>query len=109
MVYFATGQSALSPEAAETLRQAAAKLRETPDLLVVIEGHADQRGEPDRNSQLSLLRAGSAAALLKQEGLESSRIQVRGVGSARPADSRNTPEAWARNRRVEVQTRVRRQ
>ena len=105
-IYFGTGQSTLSPEATEALRREAAKLLATPQMLIIIEGHADQRGEADRNNQLSLLRAGTVAAFLKEQGLEAGRIRVRGLGSARPVDQRNTPEAWARNRRVDVRTRM---
>jgi outer membrane protein OmpA-like peptidoglycan-associated protein len=40
--------------------------------------------------------------LVKQRGVDESRISVRSVGASQPADSGTTPQARARNRRVQV-------
>jgi outer membrane protein OmpA-like peptidoglycan-associated protein len=103
VIRFETSSSALAPADEEKLR-AMVRGRER-SVRIVVEGHADSRGETDRNERLSWQRARAVVTVL--EGLvPRARIQSRGLGSSRPLDPANTPEAWARNRRVEVQVRT---
>jgi outer membrane protein OmpA-like peptidoglycan-associated protein len=69
---------------------------------LIIEGHTDSRGRPEHNQQLSYLRARSVAAILVDQGIEANRLQVQGIGSARPLDNGTSSVALARNRRVEL-------
>ena len=43
-VFFATNESVLTTASRETLRKQAAWLRKNSDVLIVLEGHADERG-----------------------------------------------------------------
>jgi outer membrane protein OmpA-like peptidoglycan-associated protein len=102
MIHFSTGDSQLLPQAKAALERLAEKLKADPLLRVQIDGHADQRGEEDRNAVLSRLRAKSVADFLMEAGIERSRITTRGLGSTSLLDENNTPEAWAKNRRAEI-------
>ncbi len=68
----------------------------------VVEGHADQTGNPDFNIKISGLRAEAVRAALIARGLPAARISAKGFGSSRLLDTAMTPDAHARNRRIEI-------
>ncbi len=85
------------------LERAAALIRLYPEAPVRIEGHTDSVGPAERNRLLSLQRARRVRQLLAEHyGIDSRRIEVLGVGEARPIASNDTPEGRARNRRIEL-------
>ena len=84
------------------LRALAASMLADPTAEIVLEGHADQRGDPERNRMLSLERAKWAQTRLVELGVSASRIAVVGVGAERPRESGEDDAAVASNRRVEV-------
>ena len=59
-VFFATNESVLTTASRETLRKQAAWLRKNPEINVVLEGHADERGTREYNLALGERRANSA-------------------------------------------------
>ena len=66
-----------------------------------IEGHADARGESERNLRLSQLRAEAVAAYLNaQHGLPADRLRAVGRGSSEPLNTLR-PDA-PENRRVTI-------
>ena len=73
-----------------------------PHLSVVLHGHADERGNEDRNMALSMDRANRTAKYLISWRIDASRITVKGFGSRRPLVKGNIAAALAKNRRVEV-------
>lgn len=90
-----------SPSADDTeLRALAAAMLADPTAEIVLEGHTDQRGDPERNRMLSLERAKWAQTRLVELGVSASRIAVVGVGAERPRETDDA--AIAENRRVEV-------
>ncbi len=92
-----------SPIADDTeLRALAASMLADPTAEIVLEGHADQRGDPERNRMLSLERAKWAQTRLVELGVSASRIAVVGVGAERPRETGEDDAAVASNRRVEV-------
>lgn len=66
-----------------------------------IEGHASADGPEAYNVTLSSERAQRVADVLVELGFPRDKLTARGFGSSRPRDPRDTPEALARNRRVE--------
>lgn len=68
--------------------------------LIVLEGHADAKGNPAYNKVLSLRRAQSARSYLASKGIPSSKVKAVGKGSSEPVDKAN-PEDEV-NRRVRV-------
>lgn len=71
-----------------------------------VDGHADRT--PIRstrfatNWELSAARAIAVANLLIQEGLPANRVAAAAFGENQPLDTAETPEAYARNRRIEL-------
>ncbi len=101
-VRFPSSTATLAPDEEAALRSFARAVRRLPRLALSVEGHTDRRGERDLNERLSWLRAQAVAAILIAEGIPAGRISTRGLGSSRPADVGDAPEAWAHNRRVQV-------
>ncbi len=83
------------------LDDVASRMRQDPRARVVIVGHADKSERfPD---VVGRKRAEEVKDyLVKQRGVDESRISVRSAGSAQPADSGTTAAARAKNRRVQV-------
>ena len=98
-VFFATNKSSLTSASRETLRKQAAWLRKNPEINVVLEGHADERGTREYNLALGERRANSAKDYLMTYGIASSRISVISYGKERPVDSGSNPLSWSKNRR----------
>jgi OOP family OmpA-OmpF porin len=84
------------------LGRVALALRDAPDRRLLLRGHADRLGSPERNVVLSRRRADAVRRYLVALGAPGERIDVEPVGDAEPVDTSDTPEAWARNRRVQV-------
>jgi peptidoglycan-associated lipoprotein len=100
-IYFDFDKSALRPEAREQLTRAAAILRANPDAVIVLQGHADERGADDYNLALGRRRAAAARAFLLTQGVEERRLLTASEGERMPADPAHNPSAYSRNRRVE--------
>jgi peptidoglycan-associated lipoprotein len=98
-VFFATNESVLTTASRETLRKQAAWLRKNPEISVVLEGHADERGTREYNLALGERRANSAKDYLMTYGISSARISVISYGKERPVDAGSNPLAWSKNRR----------
>ena len=98
-VFFATNESILTTRSRDTLRKQATWLRKNPDITVVLEGHADERGTREYNLALGERRANAAKDYLMTYGISSNRISVISYGKERPVDSGSTPLAWSKNRR----------
>jgi outer membrane protein OmpA-like peptidoglycan-associated protein len=85
---------------------AAQRLKEKADVTVVIEGHADNRGNDDYNQKLGLQRAETIMNELAAQGIDRGRMSTISVGESKPLI--DTDNAWARavNRRVEFQVKA---
>jgi outer membrane protein OmpA-like peptidoglycan-associated protein len=83
------------------LDDVATRLKADPRSRVIIVGHADSQ---ERFPEVIARKRGEAAKdyLVKERGIEESRITVRSAAATKPADSGTDAAARARNRRVEV-------
>jgi outer membrane protein OmpA-like peptidoglycan-associated protein len=88
--------------AIHALRRLAQQLRADPDRQILLRGHADARGAPEHNLDLSRQRAEAVREYLVIRGAPADRLVVEAVGSAEPADPHEEPATWARDRRVEL-------
>lgn len=102
VIRFATNRMDLSHEERKKLLRLVARLRRSPQLRLRVDGHSDQRGEPDHNKRLSMLRARNVTAALVAAGIAPRRITTQAHGAARPESPGNRPGTWIRNRRVEI-------
>jgi outer membrane protein OmpA-like peptidoglycan-associated protein len=102
-IYFDTGSDRIRPESSGTLKEIGAMLKEHPDLKLTIEGHTDNVGSAPANQTLSEKRAAAVRQfLIETYQVEGGRLQAKGLGSANPATSNDTPEGRQQNRRVEL-------
>jgi outer membrane protein OmpA-like peptidoglycan-associated protein len=86
---------------------AAQRLKEKPELAVLIEGHTDSVGTDEYNQKLGLRRAQTVIKELSLQGIEANRMSVASLGETRPAINQDTDWARAVNRRVEFQVNTR--
>ena len=98
-VYFGFDSSELAGEAQATLDRQAAFLNVNPTMVVIIEGHADERGTREYNLALGDRRAVAVRDYLLAKGLNAARVRTVSYGKERPAVSGSNEEAWAKNRR----------
>jgi len=101
-VFFATASDRLSREARQTLEQVARDYRKQRNFRIVLGGHADERGAPDYNMELSRRRAAITARYLRSRGVPATAIDARHFGESEPRDPQSNQAAWAINRRVTV-------
>lgn len=100
-ILFAFSKSDLSDSAKMNLNNLATILKNNPNTNIEIQGHTDSRGTEEYNMGLSLRRANSVKDYLTSQGIDTSRMTVKGYGETAPAYSNDTPEGMAQNRRVE--------
>ncbi|WP_438996333.1 peptidoglycan-associated lipoprotein Pal [Candidatus Puniceispirillum sp.] len=99
-VYFDFDSSVLSYDAQVTLSRQSAFLQLNPEAVVVIEGHADERGTREYNLALGDRRASAARDFLLAKGIDAARIRTVSYGKERPAMLGSSEESWAKNRRA---------
>ncbi|MDP2701178.1 MAG: OmpA family protein, partial [Candidatus Rokubacteria bacterium] len=75
--------------------------------LVLIEGHADERGTNEYNLALGEKRAKAAMNYLVAQGVQASRITIISYGKERPVCTEKTEACWAKNRRDNFLTKAR--
>lgn len=99
-VNFQLNSYAIRDEDFAKLDRQAAKLNANPELDVVIEGHADERGTRDYNIALGLKRAQSVSEYLVAKGVNANRIKLVSYGKEKPLIKGSNEKAWAKNRRA---------
>ena len=99
-VLFALDSYELDSTAQATLDAQAAWLAQYPQVMITIEGHADERGTREYNLALGDRRANAAKNYLAGRGVAASRITTISYGKERPAVQGSNEEAWAQNRRA---------
>ncbi|EFH09352.1 peptidoglycan-associated lipoprotein Pal, partial [Teichococcus cervicalis] len=99
-VFFDTDSSSVRGDQRATLERQAAWLAQYPQVQVLMEGHADERGTREYNLALGQRRANSARDVLVAQGVAPARISTISYGKDRPAALGSTPDAWAQNRRA---------
>ena len=102
-ILFDTGSDRIRPESTPTLKEIGTMLKEHPDLSLMIEGHTDNVGAAASNQSLSDKRAEAVRQhMVKNYGVDESRLQAKGFGASKAATTNDTPEGRQQNRRVEL-------
>lgn len=105
---FPSGSIVIDEKGKQALKQLAAVLNKEPDINMAVEGHTDNKkvinlGQIKDNWDLSVLRATSVTRYLTEvEKIDPHRLTATGKSEFQPIDTSNTPEALARNRRIEI-------
>ena len=100
-IYFDHNAQNIGNSQTEKVRRAAELLAHNPDLVIVSEGHCDERGTSEYNITLGENRALTVRDLLIAYGVSPARLQTLSYGKERPADPAHNSAAWSKNRRVE--------
>lgn len=98
-IFFGTDRYDLSTEARQVLDAQAQWLQRFPNVSLVIEGHADERGTREYNLALGERRANSVKNYLTALGVSPTRLTTVTYGKERPAVPGANEAAWAQNRR----------
>ncbi len=101
-VNFDFDQSAIRADSRPILDEAAAVLKQNPNVRVSVEGHTDYIGTDEYNEKLSVRRAEAVFRYLVNRGVAPSRMGVIGYGRSRPVADNTTENGRAENRRVEL-------
>ena len=101
-VFFDNDKSTIKNQYKPEIAKVAEKMREYPNSVASIEGHASKTGPSARyNQRLSEARAVAVKSMLTNEfGIEPNRLSTVGYGYDRPIADNNTEEGRAMNRRV---------
>ena len=99
-VFFGFDSAELSSEAKTTLDNQSSFLNLNPTLVVVVEGHADERGTREYNLALGDRRAVAVRDYLLAKGLNAARVRTVSYGKERPSVSGSAENSWAQNRRA---------
>jgi chemotaxis protein MotB len=112
-VLFPTGSADLLPAGtdeirtlAATIKQIAAEIPPNLNWVLRVDGHADRKpidgGRFASNWELSAARAITVVKLLIAEGVPAAHLAATGFADYQPLDAADTPEAYAKNRRIEL-------
>ena len=112
-VLFPVGSADLTAAGQDQMNQLAATLKDIakeipPDVnwLLRVDGHADKQpisgGNFNSNWELSAERAITVVKLLIADGIAANRLAATGFGDNQPLDPADTPDAYKKNRRIEI-------
>jgi peptidoglycan-associated lipoprotein len=99
-VFFDFDSSVVRPDAEATIRRWADWMNSYSDILVVIEGHCDERGTREYNLALGERRANAVKNVLTALGVSPTRVATISYGKERPAVEGHNEAAWQQNRRA---------
>lgn len=101
-VYFHTGEATLNGAVAERVERLGEIMQGFDDFAIVIEGHADPRGDESYNEQLSAERAAAVREALLRAGLPGDKITTRATGERDSQSTDGDLDAMALERRVDL-------
>jgi outer membrane protein OmpA-like peptidoglycan-associated protein/uncharacterized protein YidB (DUF937 family) len=102
IINFATGSAQIPDYSVPFLNKAAEVIKLAPGTMVIeIQGHTDNTGDPAANLALSQQRADAVRTYLVQQGVAAASLTAKGYGDTKPLASNDTDEGRFRNRRIE--------
>lgn len=99
-IHFAFGGSSLEPSETLLMDANIRWLQAHPDVLVIIEGHCDERGTEEYNLALGERRARSVRDYFVEHGIAADRITLVSYGEERPSCTEENEACWRENRRA---------
>lgn len=99
-IQFERESATIDPVSKPTLDQLIRTISGCPTVRIVIEGHTDDQGSPDRNLPLSERRAQALLDYFVRGGIDPSRLTAIGYGGTRPVAENVSPAGRAKNNRV---------
>jgi peptidoglycan-associated lipoprotein len=106
-IYFDFDKYDVRPGDAKILDDNATWLKGNATMLVLIEGHCDERGTNEYNLALGERRAKSAMNYLVSQGIQANRVTIISYGEERPVCSEKNEACWSKNRRAHFLVKAR--
>ncbi len=103
VLHFDYDEASLTEQDRLTLQRVASALRVRPWAAIRIKGHCDERGTLEYNIALGQRRAEVARGYLIALGIDERAVESVSYGSEVPAVDGHDEEAWAHNRRDELE------
>ncbi len=100
-VLFGFDSFRVPPGEVHKIERVASHMMANPAVVLVVEGHCDERGSREYNLSLGEQRAQAVRAYLISLGVGADRIQTVSYGKERPIDHGHNEAAWRLNRRSE--------
>ncbi len=100
-VHFEFDSSAIDSESQALIEAHAAYLADNPDVLLGLEGHADERGTREYNLALGERRGQAVRRIMRLLGIDGQRLTATSYGEENPIATGSNESAWRLNRRVE--------
>lgn len=102
LVYFDFDESAILPQYVDMLNAHAEFLAANPNQMIVLEGHADERGTREYNLGLGENRAKQVSTFLQIKGVSAAQIDTVSYGEEKPLALGSTEAQYSQNRRVQI-------
>lgn len=102
IIYFEYDSSEIQERYREVVAAHADYLVKNPNVVVSLEGHADERGSREYNLALGERRALAVKRQMTLLGAQASQVRTMSYGEERPIESGHDDNSWSQNRRVEL-------
>ena len=102
VILFAYDQATVESDYRDVIAIHAKYLSQNPSAMMVLEGHADERGTPEYNLALGEKRGKSVLNLMRAQGASAGQISVVSFGEEKPVALCNNDSCWSQNRRVRI-------
>ena len=99
-VYFGFDTDRVNASEVSKVAEAAAYIKSTPGMVLVIEGHCDERGTEEYNRALGERRARAVESKAAENGADLANIRTVSYGEDKPAVSGSGETIWSQNRRA---------
>lgn len=100
-ILYPTASAELSKRSKFILKQFARFLKENKNITILIQGHTDNEGDPQKNLLLSENRAKGVKDFLVSQGIDKKRLDAKGYGQTQPKVPNSSAENKAKNRRTD--------
>jgi peptidoglycan-associated lipoprotein len=101
-IYFLYDSREIQPQFHPIINKYSNYLRTHPKQILVLEGHADERGSREYNVALGEERAKAVARMMQTKGVLETQLEFVSYGEEKPASLNHNESAWRLNRRVHL-------
>lgn len=99
---FEQGKAQIPRESYPELDEVVEMMKDNDKIVIQLEGHTDNIGNPKANMKLSEDRVEAVKKYIVSKGISRGRIKTKAFGGSQPLTHESTPEARNVNRRVEM-------
>lgn len=99
---FSQGKALIEPQSYQELDEVVQMMKDNQMIVIQLEGHTDNLGDPQANLKLSQKRVDAVKKYIVSKGISRNRVKTKAFGGTKPLTHETTPEARDANRRVEM-------